>query len=627
MICDSSRCSIQAGLVSVLNMSILKVVLSQFSLLTTVLSLLENSEVTRNISMCSEERVDSCRTGLFCRSGERCECGNYPPDIILCNERSPLFLDFICATFNAKDRVIKVGACMYNSGMKGPGGRSREALYNPLPADISNLTHFMCGRFRRNGTLCGRCLPNYYPQAYSYNLTCIKCSNLYWKWGKYIVAAYLPLTVFYFIILFLKINVTSSFLLAIVMYCQGIASPILIRLVLTHLHWNPNSTLTTSVKFLFSIYGIWNLDFFRPFYSDICLGIGVLPTLALEYVIALYPFLLMIITYLLIVLYDKNYKVIRFLWRPFQAVFSLFRKNWNIRTSVIDAYATFFLLSHMKLLCVSFDLLIPVRVYDLHRDYHKIRYGLYHAADIHYFGSEHHPFAILASSILLVFGFLPIVILALYPFAFFQRLLNRFPFRWYVLHTFMDPIQGCYKDGTEPGTRDCRWFSSTYFLCRLLLFMLYGFDLNIATSLLSAFILLLYSFLCIVVQPFKNSLVHYNRIYTVFILLPALFCVLITGVGLSTGFMHELFNLFTVLAFTIGFVPLVCTIFMVACWVFTNGLCSQLVRRFRAWRNGYELLDERMAEQEGSSVSDGIEKSDAYPKQDLSSLASVRADS
>ena len=55
-----------------------------------------------------------------------------------------------------------------------------------------------------------------------------------------------------------------------------------------------------------SFYGIWNLEFFRPFYSNLYLGIGELPALALDYAIALYPFLLNIIAYFLIVLYNKR---------------------------------------------------------------------------------------------------------------------------------------------------------------------------------------------------------------------------------------------------------------------------------------------------------------------------------
>ena len=225
---------------------------------------------------------------------------------------------------------------------------------------------------------------------------------------------------------------------------------------------------------LLSLYGIWNLDFFRPFYSDLCLGIGILPTLALDYAIAVYPLLLMIISYLLIVLYDRNYRVITIMWRPFRFLFSLFRRNWNIKTSVVDAYATFFLLSNFKFLSVSFDLLVPTQVYHLHGDSYNYSWGLLYAGDMEYFGREHLPYAILAIVVLCVFVILPIAVLALYPFAFFQKFLNLFPVRWYILHTFIDSFLGCYKDGTEPGTRDCRWFTVVYFGIRYGAFVIYG---------------------------------------------------------------------------------------------------------------------------------------------------------
>ena len=117
---------------------------------------------------------------------------------------------------------------------------------------------------------------------------------------------------------------------------------------------------------------------------------------------------------------------------------------------------------------MSFDLLVPVRVYELHQDHYNYSLGLFYAADIEYFGSEHLPYGILAIIMCLFFVILPVATLALYPFGFFQRFLNLFPVRWCIfIHTFMDAFQGCYKDGTEPGTRDCRWFSSVYFFCSL----------------------------------------------------------------------------------------------------------------------------------------------------------------
>ena len=521
---------------------------------------------------CSEEQVDSCPVGLFCEEG-RCECGRYPQDLVICNECSPSILNFICATYDEEKKVIEIGGCVYNAGKM-----SKATLYAPLPSNTSDLSA-KCDFFNRKGTLCGRCQLDHHPQAYSYNMTCVGCTSIGWNWARYVMAAYLPLTVFYFIILFFKINVTSSRLLAVVLYCQNMATPTLVRTVLSYLSSESNSFIT-SVKFLFSIYGIWNLDFFRPFYSDICLGIGVLPTLALDYVIALYPFLLMIITYLLIVLYDKNYKVIRFLWRPFQAVFSLFKDNWNIKTSVIDAFATFFLLSNMKFLSVSFDLLIPAPLYELHRDFHTSSLRLYYAADIHYFGSKHRPYAILALVMLSVFGILPIIILAFYSFAFFQRLLNRFAFRWYILHTFMDAFQGCYKNGTEPGTRDCRWFSSTYFLIRFFLFALTSIVFNPAVTILSVLVIILYSIMIAAIEPFKNS--NYNRIFTE---LSALFCILLLASFLSAGFMHRLFYPFASLTFIVGTVPLLLAIVIVVRWLLRNRRGFSLkLHRIKAWK-------------------------------------------
>ena len=55
-----------------------------------------------------------------------------------------------------------------------------------------------------------------------------------------------------------------------------------------------------------TFYSIWNLDFFRFFSSDICLQTGSLATISLELVVAIYPVLLILITYGLILMYDRN---------------------------------------------------------------------------------------------------------------------------------------------------------------------------------------------------------------------------------------------------------------------------------------------------------------------------------
>ena len=52
-------------------------------------------------------------------------------------------------------------------------------------------------------------------------------------------------------------------------------------------------------------------------------------------------------------------------WKPFHKVLTIFRKSWDIRTSVIDSFANFLLLSYTKILSVSIDLLVPTQIFEL----------------------------------------------------------------------------------------------------------------------------------------------------------------------------------------------------------------------------------------------------------------------
>ena len=274
-------------------------------------------------------------------------------------------------TFNEDTKLTSVGLFLRPlNNTRSKGNRVSDTLYHVLPRNASQLDDIMCKHLNRTGTLCGRCLPDHYPMAYSFNLTCILCPHAHWNWFRYIMAAYLPLKLFYLVILFFRINTTSSHLFAMIYYCQSLAFPSTIRKILNGTADDINF-FKFAAKLFSSLYGIWNLDFFRPFYSDLCLGIGILPTLALDYVVAVYPLLLVIISYLLIVLHDKNFRIVSILWRPFHALFSLFRRNWDVRNSVIDAFATSFFLSNVKLLSASFDLLVPTPVYQLYPDHYN----------------------------------------------------------------------------------------------------------------------------------------------------------------------------------------------------------------------------------------------------------------
>ena len=78
--------------------------------------------------------------------------------------------------------------------------------------------------------------------------------------------------------------------------------------------------------------------------------------------------LLMVIAYTLVKLHGHGVRPVLFMWRPFHYFFARFRREWDLRTSIIDAFVTFFILSTTKLFSVSFHLLMPTELFTPYGD-------------------------------------------------------------------------------------------------------------------------------------------------------------------------------------------------------------------------------------------------------------------
>ena len=453
------------------------------------------------------------------------------------------------------------------------------------------LTEIQCGAFNRTGTLCGKCKDGHYPLAHSYDMNCVECPDGKSNWWKFVLAAFLPLTVFHFIVLFFKINVTSSHLHGFVLYSQGISFPAIARIVL--LAFRKRRGIEMSLRYIGSFFGIWNLDFFRYIKLGICLPANTLLILALDIAVGMYPLLLMVLTYILIELHDRRIKPVVIIWKPFKVIFHLFHKNWEIKTSLIDAFATFLLLSSVKFLSVSYDLLASTKVYLLNSTSKSFNssWRLSYNSTVPYFGEQHLPYAILAISVIVV---LPAVLLLLYPLHCFQKFLNLFPVRWYILHTFMDSFHGCYKDGTQPGTRDCRWFASVFFMARIFCAIaglpLFSISLfNHMATIVGVLIVII----IVAVQPFKTSVSHYSDVNAVFILLLAISAVSMFGFRSMKSSQLEPFYLgmiFSVCNLSLLFISTI-----ILRWAYSHRKFGfQLIKRLCAWRHGYKTLEETL---------------------------------
>ena len=105
-----------------------------------------------------------------------------------------------------------------------------------------------------------------------------------------------------------------------------------------------------------TFYDIWNLEFFNSLIPNSCLyeGLSTLNIIALQYVSAFYPLLLIGLAYTCIELHGRNGKPIVWLWKPFHKCKVKLNKIWELQWSVVHAFATFLLLSCIHQGCRHF---------------------------------------------------------------------------------------------------------------------------------------------------------------------------------------------------------------------------------------------------------------------------------
>ncbi|CAI8010631.1 hypothetical protein GBAR_LOCUS6977, partial [Geodia barretti] len=119
-------------------------------------------------------------------------------------------------------------------------------------------------------------------------------------------------------------------------------------------------------------------------------------------------------------------------------------RTWDIRTSLVDAFAAFILLSYVKIIRVSLLLSTHNTVHDMNGK--VLRSVLHYDPIIIYASPVHMPFLILGILLLLTFGLFFPLLLLFYQFRLFQKCLHMLKLNRNGLRIFMDAFQGCYKD-------------------------------------------------------------------------------------------------------------------------------------------------------------------------------------
>ena len=421
----------------------------------------------------------------------KCECMNPIHYVVVCTN-NPYELQLhncFCMTYNEQ---IFVGPCLYTC----------HAHSLRVTVDSTEeLNKVMCGMFKRRGQMCAGCIHNHAPPVYSYSLSCVNCTTN--NWGKFTAVSLLPLTAFFVLVATFRVKATSQTLHGFILFSQIITCSSNMRALEMTLPIRFTPTQKYLTQAFVSFLSVWNLDFFRLVYTPFCLRPHTtnLQVLALDYVPAVYPLLLIAFSYQLVRLYDQNVRFVVCLCKPFVSLFIRFRRQWNIRNSLLDAFATFLILSYVKILSVSVDLLMPVAVYDQSGQKLPQLY-LFNQGDVAYFSTQHLPYACLALFFLLTFTLLPMTLLFLYPFSCFQVCLNRTGLSCQSLHIFMDSFQGHFKNGTN-GTRDFRYFSALYLLLRGLVYASTVLAYQIDSYAYTTVVLIIFTVIVASVRPHK----------------------------------------------------------------------------------------------------------------------------
>ena len=450
-------------------------------------------------------------------SKQLCSCTKRLQEIVQCDNvtmEAALNVNF-CMTYDENTGEVSVGSCPYNLFRV-----FLDTLSVSLPRNYSDLKEFSCGRLNREGLLCGRCKPGYGLSPFAEHANCSICTEDTNAWGWYFLNDFVLQTIFFLILVVFKIRVTSPALGAYILFCQIISSTNIRPLAEALLRTRDLSSLYGFARTATTVYNIWTLDFFTVFVPRTCLNENLrqLPAIALQYVSAFYPLLLILVLYICIKLRDSNFKLFVWAWRPLHRCRVGIKKYYDLRQPTAQAFASVFLLSYVKVAVVSYSLLIPTILYGPDGE-RRGRAAWYYDASVTLFKGEHVYYSILALVIFGTYILIPPFLLFLYPFKWFQKCLNKLRLGRSGLSIFMDIMHGHYKDGLN-GTRDMRSFSAVYFWIRIIFLFarLGGFFLSWSYDI-ESILFVVCAILVIAVRPYKKNI--YTVIDSLFLILLA----------------------------------------------------------------------------------------------------------
>ena len=461
----------------------------------------------------AEARNIGCPTWFyFNNTTQQCECGHLKPWGICCNqqEKRVEVANGYCVTLY--QQKLYAADCVYSHG------NTTNRIYAELPHDPAKVNDFMCGPFNRKSFLCGNCIDGYGPTVFSLDTKCVNCSkfSVVYATGLYLLLEIVPIGIFFFSIVILRINITAGPLLGYATFCQVYAYSVQRNVyVASYIISNSSEVVRILLYCSLALCGVWNLKFAWLVIPPFCISnnltgihiqlLGLIPPLV--------PIILFIITCIIIDLHGRNNRITSCVWKLIGNCLNCVSVNGD---AFMYAFGTFIFLSAFTLNYVMINTLTNNPVSDGNGNFYK--YIIFSDPTITWLSQKHIVYIAVTALPYVSLVLFPSLLLCTYPTKIYN-VLSRFisARKQLAITVFVEAINNCFKDGLN-GTKDFRLLAGVtiisggiypitdYYIKKLS-------DVQYSLSDFSGFILIILSLIFLYVRPCKALLANISLAY------------------------------------------------------------------------------------------------------------------
>ena len=515
-----------------------------------------------NVSTTSVPQNQQCKQWFYYDSTtEKCECLNNIISVISC-EKNEAFLEFgYCASYNEYSRMLYIARCMFFQ----PDSRNLSQYGILLPKNVSQINEYSCAPMNRRGFVCSECIEGYGLSVTSYQSTCTECKNNWEGVLWYLLVELLPLTAFYLLLLIFRVDIISAPMMCFIMYSM-LVNFIITTTTSSHsineILFTEHRTPRLGTKLLRTVSGIWNLDFMLDFIPPFCISSKLTPfhLASLSWICTLYPFILMLFTYVIIELHGRNFWPVVWIWNVFHKSCFRLRKVWNIKNDMVNVFSSFFLIIFGKVITHA------LRISECHCLSTVSESGVEEKIcptlldpNIDCQSPRHLSFIVPSILTVIIFNVLPMSLLVLYPIKVVRTLLSKCRLDTIALNIFVEKFHHSYKNGLDGG-RDMRSFCGLYFILTCLIatcrpLSRYLIETNYFFS--KAVLFWTAALLVALVKPYKSR--YMNVLDSLLLAHLGLICILLpTSVGVASDRQPKLIHIvFPQLMLVLPFVGLI----------------------------------------------------------------------